>query len=74
MLAAYGPVIRVAIPGWEDAVELHLHGTQWFSERGEAVTIEVCPATVVDAGGLTSTMWTGRGPDLGSSDRPTWLN
>jgi hypothetical protein len=39
VLAVHGSVLRVAIPGCDDAVVFSLRGGQWFREDGEPVEI-----------------------------------
>ncbi len=40
LLVVSGPMMRVAISGYDDAVEFRLRGGQWFSADGEFVEIE----------------------------------
>ena len=39
VVARFGPIMRVAIPGCDDAVEFRLADGTWRSERGEPVQI-----------------------------------
>ena len=59
LLAASGLLLRVAISGFDDAVEYRLRGGQWFSDQGEFVEIRPYSALAEDdpdsprtAGGL----------------------
>lgn len=40
LFAACGPMIRAAIPGYEDAEQFWCRDGHWFSEDGESVEIE----------------------------------
>ncbi len=57
VLSTFGSMIRVAIPGCDDAVEFSNRGGYWFSEEGEPVEIEF-PASEARTGDMVSDGWT----------------
>jgi hypothetical protein len=50
LLAHCDLIMRVAVFGCDDAVELRFRGGHWFAENGDLVQVEVRP-TCLDVGG-----------------------
>ncbi len=48
MLSVAGSVMRVALPGREDCLELRLYDGQWVTETNEAIEIEYIAGTAED--------------------------
>ena len=48
LMAVCGPIMRVALAGFDDVAEFRLRGGQWFSEAGELVEIQCCSAAAAD--------------------------
>jgi hypothetical protein len=77
VLATYGSVIRVAIPGCDDAAEFSCRGGQWFSADGEPVEIAFPAAQRDDQEcGSASDNGTARNPESEFLLAPAaaWLN
>ena len=68
VLATFGPVIRVAIPGCDDAAEFLCRGGRWFSEDGELVEIDFAASGDADDG------LNDRAADADRPERPGSIN
>ncbi len=71
LLGLSGETMRVAVPGHEDAAELHCQGGQWFAENGDPVQIDLhaIPIQACDSWGLSPF---GAAREEGDSAR--WVN